>query len=262
MTASQTPDAATPMNADGRPAPMARWTLLDQLRGAALLAMIVYHGAWNAVSFGLIDWTIERDLVLQISARYIAGTFLVISGVAIALTASRAAAPLYTSRRYWRRLAIVAAAAMLVSVATFIAIPDAPVYFGILHQIAFTGLVLAAIAHAHPFLPIAIGALVLVGDGLLSLPVLNHPAVIWLGLGTGAPVTVDWVPVFPWLAAGLIGFGLGKTHIVPWLAKRHTAPSAKRAGPLAWMGRHSLAIYLVHQPVLVGLIMGYLALRG
>lgn len=222
--------------------------------------MIIYHAAWNAVNFGLVGWTIERDLALQVSARYIAGTFLVISGIAIALATARISGPLYASRRYWRRLALVAGAAVLVTGATFIAIPNAPIYFGILHQIVFTGLVLAALAHTHAFLAIALAALVLIGDSLLALPALNHPSTIWLGLGTRAPITADWVPVFPWLAAGLIGFGVGKAYLVPWLAKRPSR--ARSGGVLGWMGRHSLAIYLIHQPILVGLIMAYNAVAN
>ncbi|MGD1886738.1 MAG: DUF1624 domain-containing protein, partial [Cohaesibacteraceae bacterium] len=225
----------------------ARWMLLDQARGAALIAMIIYHAAWNAVNFGLVGWTIERDLALQVSARYIAGTFLVISGIAIALAAARINEPLYASRRYWRRLTLVAAAALLVTGATIIAIPNAPIYFGVLHQSVFTGLVLAALAHAHAFLAIALGALVLIGDSLLAVPALNHPRTIWRGLGTRAPITADWVPVFPWLAAGRIGFGVGKAYLTPWLSKR--PPQERTSGLLGWTGHHSLAIYLIHQPI-------------
>lgn len=268
MTAQHRPDPEKTAGNQELPSTLPRWLVLDHLRGAALVAMIGYHAAWNAVNFGFTAWTVERDLALQVSARYIAGSFLLISGLAIALAATRSQRPLYAMPRYWRRLAMVAGAAALVSAATFIALPSAPIYFGILHHIAFTGLVLAALAHAHPFLAIALGALVLIGDSLLALPALNHPSIIWLGLGTAAPITADWVPVFPWLAAGLFGFGLGKAYIIPWLAGRAATQGATpmqpqaRPDPLGWMGRHSLAIYLIHQPILVGLMMAYRSLSS
>ena len=246
------------------PAP-ARLAALDMLRGAALCAMIVYHAAWDAVQFGLIAWTPERDAVLVISARYIAGGFLLISGVSLALAAERTGGPLLRSTAFLRRLGALVAAAMLVSLATFVALPQAPIYFGILHHIALASIVLALLSRAHPFVALTLAAAVLLVNDQVAVPALNHPATIWLGLGTRAPVTADWVPIFPWLAAGLAGFALGRAWLVPWLASRAPQAGPPRSAParaLAWMGRHSLAIYLIHQPILIGAILLYQTVSG
>ena len=240
---------------------MTRFKALDRLRGAALLAMIAYHAFWDGLTFGLIGWTPQRDLALQTSAKFIAGAFLLIAGVSLALAQASAVQPLWRTRPFWRRVGLVAGAALLVNIVTWFALPQAPIYFGILHHIVLASLVGVLVAKAHPFVPMAIAAAVLVIDNQIALPALSHPATIWLGLATTAPITADWVPAFPWLAAGLVGLSLGTMVLVPWLASLPPAPaSAAQAGwtdPLAWMGRHSLSIYLIHQPLLIGLIIIY-----
>lgn len=236
-----------------------RLTVLDQARGIALLAMIIYHAFWDGLQFGLIAWTVDRDMIMQASAQWIAGSFLIISGISLALAQATCDQPIYQQSSFWKRVAIVAAAAMLVSIATFFALPQAPIYFGILHHIALASVVLALVTRAHPFLAMALAALVLIVNANVALPALNHPAFIWWGLGTQAPVTADWVPLFPWLAAGLIGIGASRWALIPWLRSRPPTekPSETHRDPLTWMGQNSLAIYLIHQPILIGAIMGY-----
>lgn len=235
---------------------------LDRARGVALVAMIIYHALWDGLMFGLIDWTLERDAAMRLSAQIIAGSFLFISGVSLALAASSNAQALLRRRSFWKRFAMVAGAAVLVTVATFFALPQAPIYFGILHHIALASVLIALVSPFHPFLAAAVAAVALILHESIAVAALNHPATIWLGLGTQAPVTADWVPLFPWLAAGLLGFAITKQMLVPWLASRAPSPTETKNDPLLWMGKRSLAVYLIHQPILIGLIMGYQWLTG
>jgi uncharacterized membrane protein len=239
--------------------PLARFGLLDQARGLALVAMIIYHGLWDGFQFGLLIWTPERDAAMRLAAQIIAGSFLTISGLSLALAAATRPEPLFQSRSFWKRTAIVAGAAALVSAASFIVLPQAPIYFGILHHIALASVVIALVAPHHTFLAATIAAIVLIANGYIAEPTLNHPASIWLGLGTRTPVTADWVPAFPWLAAGLLGFAIGKQVLIPWLRSRPPSdkPGSGPSDPLTWMGRRSLVIYLIHQPILIGLIYLY-----
>jgi uncharacterized membrane protein len=79
-------------------------------------------------------------------------------------------------------------------------------------------------------------------------------------LVTRKPVTEDYVPVLPWLGVMLWGEAAGQ-----WLLLRRPAlmrgPIAGVARPLAWLGRWSLSFYMVHQPVLIGALMAWMALR-
>jgi uncharacterized membrane protein len=84
----------------------------------------------------------------------------------------------------------------------------------------------------------------------VQLPLFDRPWLNWIGMMTHKPATEDYVPLFPWLGVVLIGVAIGSAlpRMQRWLA------SADRYAPrwLAWLGRHSLVIYLVHQPLLVG----------
>ncbi|MEM1288952.1 MAG: heparan-alpha-glucosaminide N-acetyltransferase [Pseudomonadota bacterium] len=231
-----------------------RFGLLDCVRGLALCLMIVYHAAWDAVQFGLVVWTPERQTILSTTAPFIAGSFLVISGASLAFQARRSTAGILKERGFWRRLMILVIAACAVSIATFFALPEAPIYFGILHHIALASMVIALLAPFHAFVAASAAAFVVILNGFIANPVLNHPALIWLGLGTQPPVTADWVPAFPWLAAGLLGFSIAARWLIPTLEGReYPLP----AGPLwlQFMGRHSLVIYLIHQPILIGSVI-------
>lgn len=154
-------------------------------------------------------------------------------------------------RRLWR----VAGAALVVTGATLAVLPQAFIFFGILHSIAFASLVgMALIGLRWQVLAVLAGAVV-VADRTLGFAALNPLWLVWTGLGTRTPWSMDFVPVFPWLAAFLAGMAVAQ-----WMARRGlwTRLARVEVGPvvqrLAWPGRHSLAIYLIHQPVLIGLV--------
>jgi uncharacterized membrane protein len=90
---------------------------------------------------------------------------------------------------------------------------------------------------------IALGATV-------QLPLLDQPWLNWIGMMTHKPATEDYVPLFPWLGVVLIGVAVGS--LLPRMQR--TLAAGDRIAPrwLAWVGRHSLVIYLAHQPILVG----------
>ena len=89
-------------------------------------------------------------------------------------------------------------------------------------------------------------------------PVFNPAGWVWLGLGTQEPATLDWRPLMPWGGVLVLGVGLAR------LAPRPPAWTARLALPrgLAWAGRHSLSVYLIHQPVLIALLYSALHVSG
>jgi uncharacterized membrane protein len=73
-------------------------------------------------------------------------------------------------------------------------------------------------------------------------------------LSTITPATLDFEPVFPWLSPFLAGMALARLAL-PRFAISPLALWTPRRAPgraFAWAGRHSLAIYLIHQPVMFG----------
>ena len=78
------------------------------------------------------------------------------------------------------------------------------------------------------------------------LPIGIHPAAFW---------SVDYTPVFPWLGVVLIGMALGDV-LYPNGVRSFTLPRLPEnvLAPLVFMGRHSLLIYLVHQPLILAVL--------
>ena len=232
--------------APARVAP-ARVASLDAARGLAIVAMIAFHLIWDLGNFGYIDASIPFSAGVKLFGHAIGIGFLLIVGVSLVLAQNRGA------RAFWRRFALIAGAAALVSLGTYLIFPQTFVFFGILHCIALASL-LAAPFVARPWpASLAIGLIAVLAPLLLSSPVFDAPLLSWIGLSTITPATNDYRPVLPW--TGYVFFGVAAANF--WRARGLAPIGANwRIGPLGFLGRHSLAIYLVHQPALFALFYG------
>ena len=235
------------MNAPAIPSSRpSRIPLIDAARGIAIVAMVIYHLGWNLSFLELIPVDL-RDYPLWIAFGHaIAASFLALVGVGLVLAHGAG----FGRERFLKRLALVAGAALLVTAGTYLVFPDRFIFFGILHHIALAS-VLALPFLRWPWFVAALAALV-----VFALPIvfqaeaLSSPWLIWLGLGTRVPSTNDFVPVFPWFACVLAGVAIAQL----WRPAPDPA-AAELSRPLralGWMGRKSLPIYLIHQPVLYG----------
>jgi uncharacterized membrane protein len=229
-----------------------RWQAIDVTRGAAIAAMIVYHFAWDLSFFHLIATSIVGHPFWQAFARVIAGSFLTLVGIGLVLAHDQ-------RLRGWaflRRLAIIAGAAAGVTVATWFAFPDSYIFFGILHCIALSSVLALPFLRAPVWLVGAAALLCFAAPLGLVGPAFDDPALAFLGLGTRPPVTNDYVPVFPWFGLVLTGVAVARAAR-PW-ALRAEWPEWRAKSvlsrALAWGGRWSLPIYLLHQPVLLGAV--------
>jgi len=246
--------------AEGLPPGGTRHARLDVLRGVAMVWMTAFHLGFDLAHFGwwrqdfLHDpfWTWQRTAIVSL--------FLLCVGLGQAL-AWRQGVPL---TRFARRWAQIAGGALLVSAGSYLMFPRSFIHFGVLHGVAVMLLVARATADWRAWRLWLAGALALalpwlagwtLGGPLAELaPAFNGRALNWLGLVTRKPFTEDYVPLFPWLGVVWWGLALGR-----WLLQRPSRPLAGPvagfAVPLAWLGRHSLSYYLLHQPVLIGALV-------
>ena len=98
-------------------------------------------------------------------------------------------------------------------------------------------------------------ALVIAAPHVLRAPAFDHPWLWWLGLSTVDPRSNDYVPLFPWFGAVLAGIGVTRLAASAGLLERMAdVPLGRAARPLTFIGRHSLAFYLIHQPVLIACV--------
>lgn len=240
------------------PPPPPRIPLVDVARGVALMAMAVFHFAYDLSDFRLIEIDVASEPGWRWFARIIAGSFLTLVGVSLVL-ATRGGV---NREAFLRRLAMVAGAALLVTVATRFAMPQSYIFFGILHHVALASVLGLAFLRAPVALLVAAAALCLALPALVDFPALDWawldaPWLAFLGLSPIQIRSADFVPVFPWFGCVLAGMALARLVLLRDRPPGWTLWSPPRgpAGWLGWCGRHSLAFYLIHQPVLIGAIM-------
>lgn len=234
----------------------ARIALVDIARGAALVAMFVYHFAWDLSFFRLIETDIVAHAGWRWFAHAIAGSFLALVGASLVLATRQG----FDRDGYLRRLALVAGAAALVTAGTYLFMPDAYVFFGILHHIAVAS-VLALPFLALPTLAVAGAAITAFAlPALVGHPVLDADLMLWLGLSDRPIRSGDFVPLFPWFGCVLGGIVAARAGLALIGEERLAAIGAggRPAALLAAMGRQSLPIYLVHQPLFIGLLSAWI----
>jgi uncharacterized membrane protein len=230
------------------PARPARLLWIDAARGLALWAMFVFHLTWDLGHFRWIDQAIIYSKGFQWLGHVIASSFLLLVGVSLVLS-RRGRGNLLRSHAFWRRWAIIAAAACAISAVSYLSFPETPIFFGILHLIALASLIAAPLVDAPLWLVLALGALALVAPEFLAGPFFDARIFWWTGLGTFEPPSNDYQPLFPWLGVVLLGVATGK---LPFFARGESRSGTPRANALAFFGRHSLFFYLVHQPLFYG----------
>lgn len=241
-----TPPALTPVGTI-LPARRPRIAGLDAARGVAIAAMVVFHTARDLDRLGLVDLGVADSAGWRWFARSIAASFLILVGIGLV----RAHGDGIRWPAFWRRFALVAGGAALVSLGTWFAIPQAFVYFGILHSIALSSLIgLAFLRLPWPAL-LALAAAALAVPLLPGVPRVDGPAVWWLGLAQDYRPSVDYLPILPWIAPVLAGMALAKL-VAPRLDAARWEPEGWPARILVAAGQWSLPIYLLHQPLIYG----------
>lgn len=237
-----------------------RYGRIDTLRAVAMLWMTVFHFCFDLDHFGLIDQDFHRDPFWTVQRTAIVSLFLFTTGLSQAVALHQGQG----WPRFWRRWAQVAGAALLVSAGSWWMFPQTFIYFGVLHGIAVMLIVARLTAGWGPWLWwLGAGAIALkwlaplVMGAWPALAVLNQPGFNTLGFINQLPATEDYVPLLPWL--GVVWWGMAAGQWVmnnrpAWLLGTPAAPAPGPKWGLAVLGRWSLSYYLVHQPVLIGLV--------
>lgn len=237
-----------------------RIALIDVARGLALVAMAIYHFTWDLEYFGWLAPATTFQTGWVLFARCIASSFLILVGISMVLAHGEA----MRWQSFKIRFVQVAGAAALISLVTYFAIPGGFIFFGILHAIAlFSVLGLLFLRIPWPLTLIAAALVLLIGNNL-RFEVFNIPALWWVGLAPIPPQSNDFVPVFPWFATVLIGIALARMGLQfgIWQRLGTVKMSHPASRPLTFIGRHSLAFYLIHQPILLVSIWLFTSLAG
>lgn len=243
---------------------------VDVARGVALGLMLVFN--WTFALHFLDVWTIRpRDswLYWWLFPRFIGFMFVFIVGVSLTLSVNRLRRRrpegwrAIARRKYPERGLRILALGIAIIVAMYVLYPERFVYFGVLHLIG------VSVALSVPFLrrerAALVTGLVVVGAApwVGAIPVESRLLGV-IGFGAQVP-TLDHFPIVPWTGVVLLGIWTGHTAF-PAGRRRLALPDigeyrllAPPLRGLQFVGRHTLAIYLAHQPALGALllVLGY-----
>ncbi|NOZ36458.1 MAG: DUF1624 domain-containing protein [Gammaproteobacteria bacterium] len=228
-----------------------RYPIIDVLRGLAILMMFSYHFSFDLTYFGFMQqdfyhnpfWLNYRTLIVSL--------FLSLVGVSLSLATRHG----FKTRAYFRRLGLLIFFASLVSIVTYIQFSDRMIFFGILHFIALAS-VLGLVFIRFYWLNLVLGTGLIILGNQVQNAVFNQPWLQWIGLMTHKPFTEDYVPLLPWFGVVLLGIFVGKLVFQKqpqaWLQNWQSQHPLMRT--LSFGGKHSLLIYMLHQPVFMGLL--------
>ena len=212
---------------------------LDLMRGIAIIMMIMFHLIYDLNEFGYTNIPLSNFWLTSYWRYLIVFLFLNAVGISLVIAYGKN----FSLNKFIKRLAILGLAALSVSLGTYFLFPDAWVYFGILHLI-WTATLIAIIFVQFPKISLFVAALIFI-LGYLNLPNLSFFGFL---LSDYLPLSsVDFYPLFPWIAFVFTGIYLGHNPIYKKIF-------FMRVPFLQLVGQHSLIIYLLHQVILFSLV--------
>ncbi len=239
-----------------RKSPKSRVRILDVLRGFSLISMIAYHATYDLVYMYGVDLPWYKNLPGFIWQQSICWVFILIAG-----------ASMHYSRNAIKHGLIVLGCGMILTVVTATAMPSVQINFGVLHMMGCSMLIVALTKKTLQKIPYAVGCVasfcffaVLYGVprgfvGFFNYLPIKLPSFLygtdvlfWLGFPGDTFFSGDYFPLIPWLFLFLTGYYL-------WgICKDKFERKAGGKNIIEVMGRHSLIIYMAHQPIVLGVL--------
>ena len=230
--------------------------LLDTVRGVCILSMVAYHGMYDLVDiFGLPSaW--YTGLPGYIWQQSICWTFILLSGMCWQL-----------SRRHVKRGLLLVGCGAAITLITWLVMPSQRILYGVLNLLGLSALLLIPLDKVFRKIPAwagLVGALLLFAltknvsrgslgfEGLVlcRLPRWLYATDLLAVVGFPSPSfwSTDYFPLLPWFFLFCAGYFLWRLLDKSPRAKELLRPGLR---PLSFLGRHSLVIYLIHQPALM-----------
>jgi len=236
-----------------------RFWEIDSLRGIAIMMMIVFHFLFDLAYFGGYSFNVSSGFWLYF-ARATAAIFIFLVGVSLTISFSRVSKARSKGLfpKYLKRGLGIFACGMAITLITWIFFRQEFIIFGVLHFIGIS------IILAYPFIRwkyknLAIGAILIAAGLLLRNFTFNFQWLMWLGFVPKSLYTFDYFPLLPWFGVVMIGLFFGNMLYANGRRQFRifSLPEKHAARFFSFLGRHSLLIYLVHQPLLI--LVFYLA---
>jgi uncharacterized membrane protein len=235
-----------------------RFWEIDFLRGIAIVMMIFFHLLYNLNYFGVYSIEVSSGF-WRYFARTTASVFILLVGVSLTLSFSRAEIKQEkwkaTYARYVKRGLKIFSWGLIITLVTWIFIHDDFIIFGILHFIGVS-IILACLFLKRYRANLFVGVVFVVLGLYLENFTFDFSWLFWLGFMHKGDFFVDYFPLLPWFGLILIGMFIGKTMYRNY-TRQFNIPVLEKISIVrlfCFLGRKSLLIYLLHQPVLIGVL--------
>lgn len=235
----------------------ARVCFIDELRGLVIILMIFYHSLYDIV---FVFYKSDIDFYsksLNLTQLFIATTFVCLAGIVSN----------YSKNNLKRGIECLAFGFLLTLITHFI-MPSQLIVFGVLHLLGTSMIIYHFLKKVLKKIPTFIGTIIFLllfsftysmpygymgffGNRMLVLPpdLYTVPFLFLFGFPSPSFRSSDYFPIFPWIFLFICGTFIGNLFREDRMPEFFYKPHIK---PLAFLGRHSLIIYLIHQPVIYG----------
>lgn len=233
-----------------------RFWELDFLRGTAIIMMIIFHALFDLYYFGIIELSLAG--FWGFFQKIIAVIFISLVGICLTISYSRAKrekTQIQLFLKYLKRGSKIFGLGLIITLATLIFLEKGFIFFGILHFIGIS------IILAYFFLEIKIwnlilGTLLIINGLFLNKMLFSFKFLVWMGFPYFGLYTLDYFPLLPWFGLVLIGIFFGNmlypdAKRIFKIRELGNKPIIKQ---INFLGRNSLIVYFLHQPILILLI--------
>ncbi len=239
-----------------------RLHLVDEYRGFWIINMIIYHGIWDLVYIFGANWDLFQQNWTHVWQQVGCSSFIFISGFCWQM-----------SKHNLKRGLQVFGAGLIITAATLIFMPSSRVLFGVLTLLGSCMLLLIPCSRLfqkiHPLLgatisfllflfvyPVNDGYLGFAGIEMIKLPSEWYQSLLGSYLGFTEPTfwSTDYFPIFPWIFMYIVGYFTYSFLYNYHREKAIALLSKSLCPPCGWVGRNSLIIYMLHQPVIYGIL--------
>jgi len=230
-----------------------RFWEIDSLRGIAIILMVVSNLATDVGYFGIWSINTYSGFWLYL-ARAVVSMFILLAGISLTLSYSRVRnkKPMEIHKKYLLRGTKIFGLGMVITLVTWVFLKEDFILFGVLHLIGVS-IILGHLLLKHPRVSLLLGISFLILGIYLQTMAFDFPWLVWLGFRPEGFYSVDYVPVLPWFGVFLTGMFLGNKFYPEGkrIFKLRDFSGSKLFALLSFLGRNSLKIYFIHQPVLI-----------
>ncbi len=227
---------------------MKRNYTLDIIRTLAIVLMVIFHFIYDLTLFEIVDWNIPDGPGWRQFRWVIISLFFLALGISLVFAYQAK----FRMKKFLIRILKIGLGALAISIGSYYFVNENWIFFGVLHFIALSSIIAVSFVNL-PKVSLVLGSVIM----FIGAVGVIHGRWPFHIIFNDLPIyTNDFVSIFPWLGVVFIGIYFGHTK---YLRDDPLANRSKQIGPkllslIVWPGQHSLTIYLLHQPILIGVL--------